>query len=57
MNSLLHFSAARKVCVVLVAALRFVERPLTAAVWSILAVRSRLSDALEVASLNRRSLP
>ncbi len=42
-------------CVVLVAALRFVEWSFTAAVWRILALRSRLSDALEMANLNQRT--
>ncbi len=48
---------ALKLCVVLVAVLRFVERPFTSVVWRILTLRSRLSDALEVANLNRRTRP
>ena len=47
MKNLLSFPSARKVAAVLVAVLRALENTLTAAVCGIVALRARLSDALE----------
>ena len=47
MKQLLSFQCARKACAALMAVLTVLENTLAAPVWCILALRSRLSDALE----------
>jgi hypothetical protein len=50
MKALLSFPSARKACAALVAVLAVIENMFALPVWCILAVRSRLADALENAT-------